>query len=213
MAHYRDVKPAKVKIPTVANLESGGGGWPLFPDSSEEHVWFHDVFSEDELDLIIKLGKSLTSQVARTAGGDTSKQRNSSVSFLYPNQWTTWIFERLQHLVLDANHNFFQYDLSSMEEGIQFTEYVAPGQHYNWHMDRGRLRAARKLSMTVQLSNPADYEGGDLELWLGGESSIAETRKRGVVSIFPSYMMHRVTPVTSGTRYSLVCWVSGPKFK
>jgi PKHD-type hydroxylase len=99
-----------------------------------------------------------------------------------------------------------------MEQGLQFTRYQAPGEHYEWHIDRGMQTGTRKLSLSLQLSDPDDYEGGDLEMWFGGEPTKA-SRERGMMTFFPSYVMHRVTPVTKGVRYSLVCWISGPPFK
>ena len=83
---------------------------------------------------------------------------------------------------------------------------------FTWHIDRNMGIATRKLSLSLQLSAPEDYEGGDLELWFGGEP-VKANRERGMITFFPSYVMHRVTPVTKGVRYSLVCWVSGPPFK
>ena len=71
----------------------------------------------------------------------------------------------------------------------------------------------RKVSITVQLSEPDEYEGGDLEMWQGGSSVCTAARGAGVVFIFPSYMMHRVTKVTKGTRRSFVLWVGGQHYK
>ena len=74
----------------------------------------------------------------------------------------------------------------------------------------------RKVSLTVQLSDPSEYEGGDLEISKGGlseDSGYKMHRGKGTVVIFPSYMMHRVTPVTRGTRRSFVLWVGGSHYK
>ena len=71
----------------------------------------------------------------------------------------------------------------------------------------------RKVSITVQLSDTDDYEGGNLEIWSGGDNVKIAPRGRGNVVIFPSYMMHRVTPVTKGTRKSFVLWVGGEHYR
>ena len=87
------------------------------------------------------------------------------------------------------------------------------GGHYNWHMDlnganmRGK---SRKLSFSLLLNDPSEFEGGKLEF-----DGVTEQpdQKQGTVIIFPSYAIHRVTPVTSGVRYSAVTWVNGPAFR
>lgn len=87
------------------------------------------------------------------------------------------------------------------------------GGHYDWHLDRGGLGIApRKLSAVIQLSDPNEYEGGDLQLYVGSEPTNIKKQK-GLVVVFPSFVLHRVTPVTGGTRRSLVAWLSGPKFR
>ncbi len=93
---------------------------------------------------------------------------------------------------------------------LQYTVY-GPGERFDWHMDLGPgPTSARKLSMTVQLSPPDDYAGGDLEFV--GNRHAAE-RELGAATIFPAYVGHRVTPVERGTRRSLVAWVYGPSFR
>ena len=95
---------------------------------------------------------------------------------------------------------------------MQLTTYLSENLGtYDWHQDYN-ADISRKLSIVVQLSNPSDYEGGELEI-LAHEPKISIQKKRGFITIFPSYTVHRVTPVTKGTRQSLVAWVSGPKFK
>ncbi|MGB0178111.1 MAG: 2OG-Fe(II) oxygenase, partial [Owenweeksia sp.] len=83
----------------------------------------------------------------------------------------------------------------------------------DWHMDFGAGEIShRKLSMTVQLSDPADYEGGDLEFMIN-QKVVTAPRTRGTVIVFPSFILHRVTPVTKGVRHSVVGWVSGTPFR
>ena len=103
-----------------------------------------------------------------------------------------------------------------MIEPIQFTYYnsVEKGL-YKCHTDGQfwNLPHNRKFSIVMQLSDPSEYEGGDLELWFGGNAPIQGPRGKGVGVLFPSYAMHRVTPITKGLRKSLVLWVGGSHYK
>lgn len=210
----RLTKPIKmsVDLPKVRPASSAGGGWPLYNDHVENWAWFKDAFTPLELDAIINIGKSVEIERASTYGGSNPKIRDSYVNFLFPNEITGWVFQRIAGVISEINQRFFGFDLYAMEQGLQFTRYQAPGEHYEWHIDRGMQTGTRKLSLSLQLSDPDNYEGGDLELWFGGEPMKA-SRERGMMTLFPSYVMHRVTPVTKGTRYSLVAWISGPPFK
>ena len=90
--------------------------------------------------------------------------------------------------------------------------YPKDGGFLAWHQDIGYGRSnQRKLAMTVQLSDPSEYEGGDFQVWIGGDESNIQTipRKKGDIAIFPAYLMHRVTPITRGHRKCLVFWTGG----
>ena len=108
----------------------------------------------------------------------------------------------------------FNIDVDNQAE-MQFTEYHAAQRgHYDWHQDvhwNGQAAADRKISITVQLSDGDDYEGGDFEF--DDVKTNADFRSKGTVLVFPSYLRHRVLPVTSGTRRSLVAWFFGPRWK
>ena len=85
--------------------------------------------------------------------------------------------------------------------------------HFDWHLDFGPgAISERKLSITVQLSDEDAYEGGDLEFMVNKEY-VKAPREQGTVIVFPSFIMHRVTPVTKGTRESIVGWIAGPPFR
>jgi PKHD-type hydroxylase len=118
----------------------------------------------------------------------------------------------------DGNRRAFGTELWHLHE-MQFTQYNADDEgFYDWHNDvmwESSNCGHRKLSMVIQLSDPSEYEGGDLEiqpLYLGPPDPTV-LRKQGNVVVFPSFLMHRVTPVTKGTRYSLVAWMEGPKWR
>jgi len=125
-------------------------------------------------------------------------------------------------LAIEANTELWNFDLHSAPESIQYTEYYAhENGHYDWHQDigPGELPSRRKISITIQLSDSDDYEGGELQMCYGGDGkgnlvdSVTCPRGSGVSVLFPSYMLHRVSEVKKGTRKSLVLWVGGSHYK
>ena len=116
-------------------------------------------------------------------------------------------------MIVEANDIMWKFDLSHMSEKIQYTEYYGNNEGgYEWHMDCGvDIQNQRKVSVTVQLSDSSEYEGGDLEFNIGRE--LTAQRGIGTAVIFPSFYLHRVTPVTSGIRKSFVLWVGGEPYR
>jgi PKHD-type hydroxylase len=116
----------------------------------------------------------------------------------------------------EANANAFGADISFFRN-IQFTKYDSANVgHYDWHEDifwDSDSLLDRKLSMVIQLSDSSDYEGGNLELQWHQVPAEADLRKCGTIIVFPSFLKHRVTPVTKGIRHSLVSWMEGPKWR
>lgn len=130
-----------------------------------------------------------------------------------------WLYFRLEHIVAEFNSKYFGLDLSAQSGGfteVQFTEYHGESnQRYDWHEDcnwKGTTPFDRKLSVVIQLSPSVDYEGGRLELH---NDPLPDHlfRDQGDIIVFPSFNRHRVTPVTSGDRYSLVTWIHGPRLR
>lgn len=128
-------------------------------------------------------------------------------------------FGRLELLFQEANCNAFGFDLTMFRE-VQYTEYhAADAGTYDWHHDTtwtSRKLQRRKLSLVVQLSDPSTYEGGRFEMSKADCDEVPNSEKllpRGTVIIFPSFLRHRVTPVTLGSRLSLVTWYEGPYFR
>jgi len=114
--------------------------------------------------------------------------------------------------VIQANEERWEFDLTGFGDGLQYTKYFGGGGHYDWHSDVGLTVPHRKLSMVVQLSDELEYEGGTLQLNVGHDW-LEISKKKGTLVIFPSFVLHRVTPVTSGVRQSLVSWISGPNLR
>ena len=126
-----------------------------------------------------------------------------------------WVMERLIDVVRTSNRNWFDFDLREFAESPQVASYDASASgHFMWHSDIGDGPTARqrKLTLVAQLCKPGSYDGGDLEV-MPSAHVIAASRAQGSITIFPSFHLHQVTPVTRGTRHSLTVWAHGPKFR
>lgn len=125
------------------------------------------------------------------------------------------VMDRMMRLVALANRQAFAFDLRDFAGSPQGARYGAERQgHFDSHSDigAGALAAKRKLTIVVQLSDPADCQGGALDLW--PDSHIRQApRERGTAAPFPSFVVHQVTPVTRGTRWSLTLWSHGLAFR
>jgi PKHD-type hydroxylase len=197
--------------------------------------YFQSALSPKFCDDLIKYGESKREEVALTGTygkknnlskkdyKDLKKVRNSNIAWLNDQ----WIYKEIQPYIHQANFNAgwnFQWDYS---ESCQFTKYKL-NQFYDWHCDNYEIPynnpedlnfhgKIRKLSVTCSLSDPKDYKGGELEFRMDREKQsylkCKEILPRGSIVVFPSFVYHRVKPVTKGTRYSLVIWNLGHPFK
>jgi PKHD-type hydroxylase len=185
-------------------------------------VYWDNYFSPEELTAIEQYCKTLkTEQSESCVPGEN--HRKSDINYCFANNENQWIFRKLLFLTNTVNSEFFRYDLVGFDF-FQYAEYNNVGSKYDYHCDMmlGDITSidsalTRKLSFSILLSDPSEYQGGDLEFFVGKpdgdpDPEIAESL-RGRVVAFPSYMMHRVRPLTSGCRRSLVFWALGPKFK
>ena len=129
------------------------------------------------------------------------------------NDDTEWIYDRLGQILRCMNGMHWRFDINGFHEHLQYTVYHDDKSFYRWHVDNMLLgdMPPRKLSMSVQLTDPDDYDGGELQTNDGVIHTVSNDR--GLVTVFPSYVLHRVTPVTRGTRRSLVVWANGPGFR
>jgi PKHD-type hydroxylase len=206
------------------------------------HYWFFKAAVPPRIcDDIIKYGLAHSEQLARTGGygdreltkdevKDMKRKRNSDIVWLND----PWIYKELHGYIHDANKFArwnFDWDYS---ESCQFTKYKL-NQYYDWHQDswdkpynkpnsvneHGKIR---KLSMTLQLTDGSEYQGGELEFdfrdydpHMRDEAKHLKQAKeilpKGSIIVFPSFVWHRVKPVTKGIRYSLVMWNIGYPFK
>ena len=176
-------------------------------------------FNDDEIKKLIKTCEMRNPSKATIGGhegdSDFSDIRESEARWIPLQNDTTWIYDRFAFIVRQLNGQFFNFDISGFIEDFQYTTYYGDKKgHYDWHIDMGNKSSTspRKLSLVMQLSDPDEYEGGELQLMSSANPTTVE-KKKGFIAIFPSYMLHKVTPVTAGTRKSLVIWIAGPPFK
>lgn len=150
--------------------------------------------------------------------------RRSNVKFFYRDENTFRVFDRINEIIEILNDKFYNFVLNGYES-FQYTEYDAHEKgEYNFHMDTVfgpklienlTMLESRKLSLVMCLNRPGiDFEGGQFYMNLGREKDAIEIEmKRGRIILFPSFLIHRVAPVTKGKRKSLVIWILGPKFR
>jgi PKHD-type hydroxylase len=190
--------------------------------SSITHPWAYwdDAFSSDQLQKIIDYCESKEMSYGTTFGGktqeETEKIRISKVGFHNRNPETAFIFDTCNFVLQSTNEMFFGFHLNGYSS-FQYTTYNAEKNgNYDWHMDMNMGSTTeeyepRKLSMTLLLND--DFEGGEFHLNMGNQNTpTILPAKKGRALLFPSFMCHRVTPVTKGIRRSLVVWCLGPKF-
>jgi len=192
------------------SVQTANASWVFKKVQTNQWAYLDKAFTAEECQRIIDIGNSRTLQPGTAVG--KQEVRNSDIAWLYSCDDMDWAYRRITDIIMSLNDRFFQFDLFGLIEGMQFTRYVAPGGKYGSHIDRIMDSPVRKLSFTLQLSAPEDYKGGDLQLWNSDTPEIMN-REQGYVAVFPSYTLHEVTPVTEGTRYSLVSWITGPPFK
>ena len=119
-----------------------------------------------------------------------------------------------RHYFHYLNDKFWQYDLEDVFE-FQLIKYDIGG-NYNWHCDYGTAKRPgliRKLSMSIQLTPPEEYHGGELQVVNYGNHTVTIPNTSGTVVVFDSKLPHKVWPVVWGQRLSLVGWANGPRFR
>jgi PKHD-type hydroxylase len=178
----------------------------------------NDVFSKEEIEKIMDLEDIQSFKKGLVGGGDihsqyNSKTRESDIMWIHPFDLSEWLFDKFGQLVSAVNHDHFLYDISGFD-AFQYTVY-REDSHYDWHIDVGNISTnfERKISATIMLSDPNSYEGGELNFILGGQVNTPHVIKpnMGDVVFFSSWTPHKVAPVKSGVRKSLVTWVVGER--
>jgi len=183
-------------------------------------IFYQEVIPPKLVDLMVeeveKINEKNEFEDAKTGSLDKAvydtKTRNSKIKWWYESHWVCSVFS---HYIGIANKQQWEYDLNTLL-GIQVSKYEAPDGHYRWHSDYGTSQNndyTRKLSASLLLTDPSEYEGGDLEFIDYHGNNVFAPKQRGSIIVFDSRVPHRVTPVTKGKRYSLVTWMYGPKLK
>lgn len=191
--------------------------WPFEVDPVHLFAWVDNVFTKQECEKIIKLATKQKLVQSKIGFGpvETKKDKSirlSKIRWLSPTTEFEWVFRKITDATINLNNKFFKFDIFGTIEGLQFTSYKAPGGKYGKHVDRSLGGVVRKLSITIQLSNPETYSGGDLCFYTSEKRHVGP-RQQGSLIAFPSFVQHEVQPVTKGQRYSLVSWVTGKPFR
>ena len=185
-------------------------------DCTSSYYYYRGLFNEYEIQKILAIGNKLPQKDGELNDVNNLDKtiRESIISWVPVNNETRWIYQKLTQCINEVNESYFQYDLTKIEK-LQFTRYYGNiKSFYCPHVDSnfGYLNENRKLSFVMQLSDVNDYEGGELRLHLGKNYDLIP-KEKGLITFFPSHTLHECTPVTSGSRYTLVGWIYGLKLK
>lgn len=190
----------------------------ITPRSKELAPWAYwdNAFSSEQLDWLQEEAKKSTALAHVGGGGEgrvDNRLRRSRIGWMSNTPDTSWVFEQLAYVVANLNADYFNFDLTGFGEPLQLTNYDQETHGmYGWHTDFGK-GVSRKLSVVLQLSDPSEYEGGELQLQPRGAEIESMIKQRGRIVVFPSWTLHQVTPVTKGYRQTIVAWVSGAPFR
>lgn len=199
--------------------------YPIHPRNNfgkDDSAYWDGFLTDDEMKYLLyhPVWKNVDDAYV---GGDMNSEgvinkqmRRTDVSWLGIDEENQPLWEKITNVISEVNRRFFQFDLTGCYEPMQLGIYKAGDNgHYDWHTDNSvnDVRIPRKLSVSISLSEPYEYEGGELQIKANTDTPIVLENIKGRAWFFPSYMLHRVTPVTMGVRKSLVLWVGGPQFK
>lgn len=191
----------------------------IYFEEKFEFIFYAGVknfLSNEECKKIIEIGKNKNLEQAKISNKKeilNVNVRDSNICWLDQTDNLNWLFTKIGQACLEINKSRFRFDLNGISEPLQFTNYKAPSGKYDKHVDEGPgLVSVRKLSISIQLTDPNEYEGGELILY-NSETPNVMDKEQGTLIVFPSYVLHEVKPVTKGERNSLVCWVTGKPFR
>ena len=202
---------------------SGDALIPALNRPNQAYVLHLDsVFTEHEIDYINTYLKSYEHKPGLVGesgeGEDKARVRIADVKWI-DYEGARWIYDKVWMAISKANEICWNFDIMPstprLGNKLQYTRYTAEsGGHYDWHIDMGTTNQwLRKLTFTIQMSDPSQYEGGELQVSTSCESKYYGRKKKGSMTIFPSFLQHRVTPVTKGVRFSMVGWIGGPRWR
>lgn len=187
------------------------------------YVYYDNFLSEEELQSIeqYSLQKPLDDSKTISIGNDvnlTEARKSKSVIYEFTHD-NFWIFERMRNITEYVNSEYFNFDLIGFDY-FQYAEYQDEGSQYDYHTDLiygnqppSYMIFPRKLSFILILSDSSEYTGGELQIVSDVIWPQTVEQKRGRIVAFPSWILHRVCPLSSGKRRSIVWWAVGPKFR
>jgi len=179
-------------------------------------MWYKTSIPQKMIDIFLEEVKELENNLSESLVNNSSSPlkniRNSKTSWISSNHWISGL---CYSYILKANEENFNYNINSFgERELQYTSY-SKGEFYNWHVDASHSskNLLRKLSFSLQLSDPTDYSGGELQFISDDDTLFFAPKEKGSIIIFDSRVKHRVRKIKEGNRKSLVGWVEGPSWK
>lgn len=176
------------------------------------------AFTAQECDSIIALSKVFESRRPTVDGIYQPKRRQVTAWKIDYSEEISWLWQRLSNNINYTNNQWWNFDIYGILESLHLLCYDASHgdgknkDRYVKHIDYNQTTQNRKITFSIQLSDPEDYEGGNLRLYAGKEPEILPD-SRGTMIMFPSFILHEVVPIVRGKRWALVCWASGPHFR
>lgn len=169
-------------------------------------MWVTPNFvSNEEIESILSIDMDFSD-------GNTITNSSSRIVSSMP-LYKSWLIDKIENAVEKFNSAEFNYDISNGMSEMNLLRYT-PGGKYDWHQDViWGNKDHRKFTVILQLSNPLEYEGGDFEFRDANNLDMSKSKEKGSLIMFPSIMYHRIKPITKGTRYSIVSWINGPRWK
>ena len=189
--------------------------YPLPRRPENQFMIKHDYFSLEELQRIFEDQEDIPPWTGNTVDNRVDGVRECEVKSLPWNEKFDWLYEKIITDIVGVNHSNFGYTLTGLEL-IQFIKYEENSVGYIPHKDCDKPKddlapnIRRKLSVSIQLSDEEEYDGGELLLDCDSAHRQVFSKKIGSIVIFDSKLDHQVLPISRGTRYSLVVWFCGP---
>ena len=177
--------------------------------------YWDKLFTDTQLKEIVEYCECFDKIEAKIGGKGLDRDiRKTNISWIEKTEFSTNFIDPIHTTISKLNNTFYNFELTKYEQ-LQYTCYDKLNSKYEFHMDCGfnvENTMTRKLSCVMLLNDPSEYEGGDFEVMTNNQPLKIEFIK-GRLIVFPSYILHRVTPIKSGVRRTLVNWISGPHFK
>ena len=180
-----------------------------------DFYWFRSGFSDEEIDRIHSFARNYEYREGQIFNGvNDGSVRRSKLKWLPSREDSAWLYRKMFELANKANDECYKFRLHYALDDMQYTLYEGDTNgKYDWHIDIGTgNNSLRKLSAVLLLTDPSEFTGGELQVFTSSAPRTVPLEKGSVV-FFPSFLLHRVTAVTSGKRQTLVFWMGGDHFQ